>query len=68
MLFLPRRQDTKDLTHLPEVAPSEFEEILIKHHTNPPAWFLGQVGRVDNIEFKYKADKRAYNLLKSLRS
>jgi len=43
IVLLSLRSATRDLTHLPNVAPSEFEEILIKHHTNPQAWFMGQV-------------------------
>nr|CAD2171108.1 unnamed protein product [Meloidogyne enterolobii] len=31
------------LPHSPEAVPLEFKEILTKHHTNPPAWFMGQI-------------------------
>uniref|UniRef100_A0A915NZN3 Alpha-(1,6)-fucosyltransferase N- and catalytic domain-containing protein n=2 Tax=Meloidogyne floridensis TaxID=298350 RepID=A0A915NZN3_9BILA len=31
------------LPHSPEAVPLEFKEILTEHHTNPPAWFMGQI-------------------------
>ncbi|CAK5080148.1 unnamed protein product [Meloidogyne enterolobii] len=43
IVSLSLRSMTRDLTHLPNVAPSELEEILTKHHTSPQAWFMGQV-------------------------
>ncbi|KAF7631203.1 GT23 domain-containing protein [Meloidogyne graminicola] len=43
IVFLKQRADTIGLTHMPELAPTEYKEILLKHHTDPPAWFMGQL-------------------------
>uniref|UniRef100_A0A1I8B985 FUT8_N_cat domain-containing protein n=1 Tax=Meloidogyne hapla TaxID=6305 RepID=A0A1I8B985_MELHA len=43
IVFLRRRFEVPPLPHSPEAVPLELKEILIKHHTNPPAWFMGQV-------------------------
>uniref|UniRef100_A0A914NWZ4 GT23 domain-containing protein n=1 Tax=Meloidogyne incognita TaxID=6306 RepID=A0A914NWZ4_MELIC len=68
IVSLSLRSATRDLTHLPNVAPSEFEEILIKHHTNPQAWFMGQYAnfvlrfnesallKINKIESKFNMD------------
>uniref|UniRef100_A0A914LMB0 GT23 domain-containing protein n=1 Tax=Meloidogyne incognita TaxID=6306 RepID=A0A914LMB0_MELIC len=68
IVLLSLRSATRDLTHLPNVAPSEFEEILIKHHTNPQAWFMGQYAnfvlrfnesallKINKIESKFHMD------------
>uniref|UniRef100_A0A1I8BFG7 FUT8_N_cat domain-containing protein n=1 Tax=Meloidogyne hapla TaxID=6305 RepID=A0A1I8BFG7_MELHA len=57
IVSLPKRSYTKNLTNLPNVAPLEFEEILIKHHTNPPAWFMGQKW----IDFWYNSEENKIN-------
>nr|CAD2123487.1 unnamed protein product [Meloidogyne enterolobii] len=46
VLLLRRRFEIEwefKIPHSPEIAPLEFKEILTKHHTNPPAWFMGQI-------------------------
>uniref|UniRef100_A0A914KMM7 GT23 domain-containing protein n=1 Tax=Meloidogyne incognita TaxID=6306 RepID=A0A914KMM7_MELIC len=46
VLLLRRRFEIEwefKIPHSPEIAPLEFKEILTEHHTNPPAWFMGQI-------------------------
>nr|CAD2123490.1 unnamed protein product [Meloidogyne enterolobii] len=43
VVLLRGRWEVGNLPHRPEAVPLELKEILIKHHTNPPAWFMGQI-------------------------
>uniref|UniRef100_A0A915NTJ3 GT23 domain-containing protein n=1 Tax=Meloidogyne floridensis TaxID=298350 RepID=A0A915NTJ3_9BILA len=56
VLLLRRRFEIEwefKIPHSPEIAPLEFKEILTEHHTNPPAWFMGQKW----IDFWYNSEE-----------